>query len=195
MRYDAEHKASTRTRVLKEAAKAIRTQGPHRIAVAGVMKKAGLTHGGFYAHFRSREAMVGAAIERMFEEANARWASATAGRSAADGLCAFIDFYLSPAHRDAHAVGCPVAALLGDLPRLAPSWRRAFAAGVRRWTDAVAQRLIELGRENAEALASSAVAELAGALALARGESDATRSDARLAASRHLIKQRLGLED
>jgi TetR/AcrR family transcriptional repressor of nem operon len=61
MRYDGDHKQKTRERVLKEAAKAIRAEGPHRIAVAGVMAKAGLTHGGFYAHFKSKDDLVEAA--------------------------------------------------------------------------------------------------------------------------------------
>jgi len=68
MRYDAEHKQKTRERVLDEAAKAIRAEGPHRVGVAGIMAKAGLTHGGFYAHFASKDELVLAAIGRMFEQ-------------------------------------------------------------------------------------------------------------------------------
>ena len=67
MRYDAEHKRKTRLRVLDEAAMAIREEGPHRLGVAGVMARAGLTHGGFYAHFPSKEAFVSEAIAHMFE--------------------------------------------------------------------------------------------------------------------------------
>jgi TetR/AcrR family transcriptional repressor of nem operon len=158
------------------------------------MKKAGLTHGGFYAHFDSKDAMVSAAIERMFDEAYARWMATTECRAPAAGLRAYIDMYLAPAHRDARSAGCPVAALLADLPRLTPACRRTFAAGLRRLTDAFAQHLSKLGRSRAASLAGSAISEMVGALALARGEPDRARSDAHLAASRRLLKQRLGLE-
>ena len=72
MRYDAEHKSKTRQRVLKEAAKAIRAEGPHQISVASVMAEAGLTHGGFYAHFASKDDLVAAAIDQMFAEGVSR---------------------------------------------------------------------------------------------------------------------------
>ena len=66
MRYDAEHKQRTRERVLKEAAKAIRRDGPHKVSVAAVMAKAGLTHGGFYAHFGSRDELIAEGVAQMF---------------------------------------------------------------------------------------------------------------------------------
>ena len=131
MRYAADHKEQTRKRVLTEAAKEIRTKGPDRIGVAGVMKRAGLTHGGFYAHFRSKDALVAAAIETMFEGVRRRWAVETDGKDAAVGLASYIDFYLSPAHRDAVATGCPVAALATELHRLPAASRAAFATGTR----------------------------------------------------------------
>src|SRR5947209_6791399 len=66
MRYQPDHKEKTRRRVLEEATKAIRRQGPHRLGIARVMKQAGLTHGGFYAHFSSKDALVSAAIAGLF---------------------------------------------------------------------------------------------------------------------------------
>jgi TetR/AcrR family transcriptional repressor of nem operon len=194
MRYDEEHKRKTRARILKTAARAIRAQGPHRVGVAAMMRKAGLTHGGFYAHFDSKEAMVSAAIDRMFDESHARWIAETELRAPADGLRAYIDVYLSPAHRDARSVGCPVAALLADLPRLTPACRRTFASGLRQLTNSFAKHLAKLGHADAESLASSAISEMVGALALARGEPDRARSAAHLAATRRLLKRRLGLE-
>ncbi|MGI4879673.1 MAG: TetR/AcrR family transcriptional regulator, partial [Janthinobacterium lividum] len=68
MRYDGEHKAQTRERVLKEAAAAIRSEGVDRIGIAQVMARAGLTHGGFYAHFTSKDDLVTQAIDYMFED-------------------------------------------------------------------------------------------------------------------------------
>src|SRR5262245_32338766 len=116
MRYDAEHKQKTRERVLKVAARAIRAQGPHKVGVAAVMAKAGLTHGGFYAHFDSKDALVAAAIGQMFEEGSLRFVSETEGRTPRAALAAYIDFYLSDAHRDARRSGCPLPFLSADLP-------------------------------------------------------------------------------
>jgi len=193
MRYTTDHKQKTRARVLAEASKEIRAKGPHGVGVAGIMKRAGLTHGGFYAHFRSKDALVAAAIGTMFDNARTRWNTETENRDARVGLAAYIDFYLSPAHRDATATGCPIAALATDLPRLTTACRAAFAAGARRLTDAIAGKLAALGHRDDEALARSVVAELVGALSLARVEPDRTRSDAMLAASRRLLRTRLGL--
>jgi len=89
MRYQPDHKEKTRRRVLEEATKAIRRQGPHRLGVARVMKQAGLTHGGFYAHFSSKDALVSAAIAAMFEGTLDRWTRATHDRPPEAGLAAF----------------------------------------------------------------------------------------------------------
>jgi TetR/AcrR family transcriptional repressor of nem operon len=194
MRYDAEHKEKTRARVLKEAAKAIRAEGPHRIAVAGVMAKAGLTHGGFYAHFRSKDDLVAAAVEQMFIDAKTRFAKETGDRPPAEGLSAYIDFYLSPRHRDARATGCPVTALAADLPRLEGDVREQYGQGVARLAGRIAGHLAELGREDAETLARSVLAELVGALSLSRAVADPEQSDRILETSRAALKQRLGLE-
>jgi TetR/AcrR family transcriptional repressor of nem operon len=194
MRYDTEHKQKTRTRVLQAAAKAIRADGPHRVAVAGVMADAGLTHGGFYAHFASKDELVAAAIEHMFDETRARVQHEMEGRGPAEGLAAYIDFYLSRKHRDARGSGCPMAALASDLPRLDEAVREQFAVGARRLTATLSEKLAALGHVNVDAEARSMVAELIGALSLARIEPDSKRSDAILSASRHQLKQRLGLE-
>jgi TetR/AcrR family transcriptional repressor of nem operon len=194
MRYDSEHKNKTRVAVLQAAAKAIRIEGPHRIAVAGVMAEAGLTHGGFYAHFRSKDELIAAAIGQMFDEASMRVVHETEGRSAAEGLAAYIDFYLSPKHRDARGAGCPMAALASDLPRLSDAAREQFAAGVRRLIKTIAKTLEHLDGVSSEAQARRVVAELVGALSMARIEPDAKRSDAMLAASRNGLKQSLALE-
>ena len=193
MRYDAEHKQKTRERVLKEAAKAIRSQGPHRIGVARVMGRAGLTHGGFYAHFASKEALVAATIDQLFRESH-RLARETQDRSPAEGLNAYIDFYLSPEHRDGRTSGCPLPFLSADVPRLPRVSRERFAAGVAKRVEELAGHLERLGRKDPQADASSMLAELLGALSLARAEPNAKRSDAIMARSRAALKRRLGLE-
>ncbi len=193
MRYDPEHKQKTREKVLKAAAKAIRAHGPHRIAVAGVMSQAGLTHGGFYAHFDSKDALVAAAIDQMFEQARERFVSEVKDLPPAAALCAYVDFYLSERHRDARTSGCPMPVLAGDLPRLDRAARARFAQGVAALTENIAKRAKELDRPEPEALARSVVAELVGALSLARAEPDEARSNAMLADSREQVKARLGV--
>jgi TetR/AcrR family transcriptional repressor of nem operon len=195
MRYDAEHKQQTRARVLKEAAKAIRAEGPHRIAVAGIMAKAGLTHGGFYAHFKSKDDLVAAAIDEMFKDASARFFNATTGFAPEDGMVRYINFYLSRDHRDARGTGCPVAALSADLPRMAQLARERYGQGVVGLTAKLEGQLVSLGCKDAAATAASVVAELVGALSLARAVGDPDQSDTILQISRRSVKQRLGLSD
>jgi TetR/AcrR family transcriptional repressor of nem operon len=194
MRYDAEHKEKTRQRVLKEAAKAIRAEGPHRVGVAGVMAKAGLTHGGFYAHFASKDELIAEAIGKMFEDAGRRFAHESQGRGPAAALAAYIDFYLSAAHRDSPAVGCPLPSLSADLPRMTELARERFGRGVAGLIGKVADKLLAMDRLDADALASSTVAELVGALSLSRAVADPAQSDAILDNSRAALKARLGLE-
>ncbi|WP_350015855.1 TetR/AcrR family transcriptional regulator [Rhodanobacter sp. IGA1.0] len=194
MRYDTEHKQKTRELVLQAAARAIRSDGPDRVGVAGVMAEAGLTHGGFYAHFKSKDELVAAAIGQMFAQASARLEHETAERDPAEGLAAYVDFYLSKKHRDARGFGCPMAALASDVPRLSGPAREQFALGVQQSTARLADKLSALGHAEPEAAARSMIAELIGALSLARIEPDAKRSDAILAASRAQLKQRFGMK-
>lgn len=194
MRYDAEHKQKTRLRVLDEAAKAIREEGPHRLGVAGVMARAGLTHGGFYAHFPSKEAFVAEAIAHMFEGGPATMLKKVQGLPPREALDGFIDFYLSTQHRDSRSGGCPLPYLAGDAPRLADASRERYAQGADKLTQVIADRLRELGLPYAEDEAGSMLSELVGAVTLARAEADPDRSDAILARSRAHLKRRLGLE-
>ncbi len=194
MRYDTEHKARTRLQVLDEAAKAIREEGPHRLGVAGVMARAGLTHGGFYAHFPSKEAFLAEAIAHMFEGGPIVTLQKVRDLPARQALTAFIDFYLSQRHRDSRNGGCPLPYLAGDVPRLTNASRERYAQGTANLTRVIADRLTELERPHAEDEASSMLSELVGAVTLARAEADPARSDAILERSRTHLKRRLGLE-
>src|SRR5262249_48777036 len=169
MRYDAEHKERTRHKMVSAAARSILADGPHRIGVAEVMGKVGLTHGGFYAHFASKDDLVIAAIELMFEEALKNLQRLTRGKQPAEALMAYVDWYLSSRHRDAREAGCPMAALAGDLPRLGPAARRRFSRGADRLISGLAMLLSARGEPDADALARSAFAQMGGALAPARG--------------------------
>ncbi len=193
MRYDSEHKERTRQRVLSEAATAIRAVGPSGIGVAGVMAKAGLTHGAFYAHFESKDDLVAQAIAQMFAESSQRMRARSDDPDPAIALVKFIDNYLSTRHRDHPELGCPLPSLAGELARLPEAARRNFAAGLGRLTGSMAKRIRELGRPGSEGLAASLIAEMVGALALSRAVPEASESDRILETSRSSVKARLGL--
>lgn len=193
MRYTAEHKQQTRARVLKEAAAAIRLNGPDRVAVAAIMAQAGLTHGGFYAHFASKDDLLVSAIDQMFSEALASLDSLLAGKPPADGLLAYIDFYLSALHRDHRDASCPLPAMAADLPRLGAPAREAFERGAAALTSRVAGVLAETGAEAPGTLAVSVLSEMVGAVVLARSIADAGPSATILGASRDALKRRLQL--
>src|SRR2546422_3557041 len=128
MRYDHNHKERTRARVLGEAAGAIRSKGAERVGVAEVMAGVGLTHGGFYAHFTSKDDLVTEAVTYMFDAAYARFLQHTEGREPPEALANYIDAYLATAHRPDRTHGCSIAAPSGDLPKL-PRLARARLPG------------------------------------------------------------------
>ncbi|MBD5606318.1 MAG: TetR/AcrR family transcriptional regulator [Candidatus Eremiobacteraeota bacterium] len=192
MRRDTERKQHTRRRVLKVAARAIRAEGPHRIAVARVMRGAGLTHGGFYAHFTSKADLVAQAIDVMFDEAIANMSAEAAGRPPRAALLAIVDRYLSIAQRDATETGCPIPKLASDVPRLPSAARRAFARGVERFEALIAAPLRALNLADADGVASIVLAEMVGALTLARA-SGGIRSKRLLATARAHIVTRFEL--
>lgn len=194
MRYDAEHKQKTRERVLIEAAKAIRAEGPHQVGVAQVMAKAGLTHGGFYAHFASKEELIAEAIGQMFVESGERMAAEYADKPPAEALLGYVNFYLSRSHRDSRSAGCPLPFLAADVPRLAEPARERFARGVADLEAKLAGQLAALGAPNAEEEGAALLAQLVGAVSLARAEPDPERSDRILARCRASVKRRFGLE-
>lgn len=192
MRYSREHKAETRERVLREAAKEIRAKGPDNVGVAGVMARAGLTHGGFYAHFASKDVLVKEAIGTMFADARARSERIDAAGDPRAVLRAYVDFYLSPAHRDSRDRGCPLPTLSGDFARSKPDTRERFGAGVTGIAERLAVPLAALGYPAAEAHAL--LAQLVGGVALARAVGDPALSDAMLVDTHASIARRYGLE-
>jgi TetR/AcrR family transcriptional repressor of nem operon len=196
MRYTSEHKQETRQRVLTEAAREIRAKGPAGIAVAGIMARAGLTHGGFYAHFASKEDLVGEAILQMFRESSSRFdADKAANGDPRDALRGFVDYYLSAQHRDVRERGCALAALSGDLARLEEGPRIRFGKGVAVLTGRLALALGRHGVAAPDTAASSMLAELVGALTLSRAVGDPTQSDAILARVKTALIERFALED
>lgn len=181
---------ATRELILAAAARAIRERGPGGVSVVEVMREAGLTHGGFYAHFASKEALVAEAIRRMFAGGREKFLARIGSRQGPEALKHWIDSYVSRDHRDNPGGGCALAALVSDMPRLDESARAAYDEGVRGIAGRLSQHLPD-GIEQRETAVCSLLAEMAGAVALARAVSDPTLSDRLLKTSRAALKARI----
>lgn len=196
MRYADTRKNETHARLVKIAGRALREKGPDGIAVAEVMREAGLTHGGFYAHFKSKDALVVEALEGVFASSRRKFLRAVDGLPPRHALASYIDFYVSTRHRDDRAGGCPVTALNSDLPRQSNSVRKTFDEGLRGLVAGIEQLIKDAGiKGDAEALAASITSAMAGAVAISRAVSDRYLSDQMLATARESIKARLGVTD
>ena len=193
MRYGPEQSEKTKERVVKVAAAQMRKHGPDKVGVADVMSRAGLTHGGFYAHFASKDDLIAAAVERMFEEARARFREWTNDKTQPDALRAYINAYVSAVHRDSPQTGCAIAALSSDIHRQGKKARAAYDAGVARLVNSIAGLLPQGDEGRKRALAVSMLAEMTGAVAAARAVSDKMLSDEILASARRSLRARAGL--
>jgi TetR/AcrR family transcriptional repressor of nem operon len=192
MRYSDTHKEETRRAIVRAAAAAVRAKGPDGVGVAEIMADAGLTHGGFYAHFPNKEALVAAAVDESFGQSARRFAKMTQGMSDAEALSAFVDSYVSVEHRDNPGRGCPLATLSSDLPRQGEIVREAYERGVRGLIGRIAGWLPSDLPER-EGLAASIAAEMAGVVALSRAIADDEDAARLLADARARIKSRMGI--
>jgi len=187
-RTSSNRKEATHERIVEAAARAIRRSGYSGTGVADIMKAAGLTHGGFYAHFASREAMLAEAADRAGAEAVATSASIAAAAPPQNALPSLVRAYLSKEHLESIERGCPVAALGSEMPRQAPEVRRAATRRIKEMIDLVARQSPEWGQPGAHERALVTVATMVGALLLARAVDDARLSDSlREAALNHLV--------
>jgi len=180
-------KEATHERIVETAARAIRRSGYRGAGVADIMKEAGLTHGGFYAHFDSREGMLAEAADRAGADTVAFLAGVAAAAPPKQELDAMLRAYLSKEHVESVETGCAVAALGSEMPRQAPKVRRAATHRIKEMIDLVARQLPDWGRPGAHERALVTVATALGALILARAVDDPKLSDAvRRAALNHL---------
>lgn len=178
-------KQITHERIVDTAAAVLRASGFAGVGVADIMKRVGLTHGGFYAHFASRDALLCEAVERAGADSRMRVAKSVALRKArgASPLRAFIENYLSDAHLATPEQGCPVAALAAEMPRQSPEVAQAAAQRVRKLIAIVRESLPPSAAEQAAVVA----AQLVGALQLARAFGDNAEGRAVLAATRRAL--------
>ena len=176
-------KEATHERIVGAAARATRRTGYAGTGVADIMKAVGLTHGGFYAHFASRDAMLAEAADQAGAECVAVLEHAAASAPQRRALQAIIQSYFSKAHLQGVETGCPVAALGSEMPRQAAKVRRAATRGIKDVIDLVVRHSPDQGKPGAYEHALVTVATMVGALVLARAVDDPKLSDALRAAS------------
>ena len=183
----AEAKDATHERIVGVAARAIRRSGYDGTGVADIMKEAGLTHGAFYSHFASREAMLAEAAGRACAESTAAAADVIASAPPGAARETMLRAYLSKAHADQIELGCPLAALGSETSRQTPEVRRIATRHIKEMIDLVARQSPDWGQPGAHQRALVTVATMVGALLLSRAVDEPALSDAlREAALEHL---------
>ena len=184
MRYSKEHKQETHARIVKKASVRLREKGAHGIGVADLMKEAGLTHGGFYAHFDSREALVIEAFGYAMDRASEHWRNMTAEIPPEKRLSTIVDSYVSATHRDDPGRGCAVPTLGAEIARESAKTRKAFSAKLDQMIDLVADQIPDVPRKTARRLAMGTMATMMGALVMSRVAGSGELSDEILASGR-----------
>lgn len=176
-RYGSDHKRETRQRMLDTASRRFKTDGFDGSGIATLVADAGLTNGAFYGHFGSKDELIAEVMAEQLARQAERVEALPAGL---ESLTAFIADYLSPAHRDDRAGGCPSAALLDEVGRGDRATREAYTVGAARLVDAVARHVAADGTvppDDARSRAIGVLTLLVGALQSARAVTDPALSD------------------
>jgi AcrR family transcriptional regulator len=181
-------KEETRERILRVAARAVRKYGYEGVGVVDVMNEAGLTHGGFYAHFESRDALLAAAADQAGAESIEHLTRAIAAAKPGQELTALVDTYLSDRHVAAPEDGCAIAAAGTEVPRQQTEVRRAANRRIKDLIGLIERQFPEWGRSAAHDKAMGVAATLVGALVLARAVDDAQLSSRIRKAARELVR-------
>jgi TetR/AcrR family transcriptional regulator, transcriptional repressor for nem operon len=184
MRYSKEHKQETHARIVRKASVRLREKGAHGIGVADLMKEAGLTHGGFYAHFDSREALVIEAFNYAMDRSMEHWRKTAAQIAPDKRFSTIVDSYLTALHRDDPGRGCAVPTLGAEIARESLKTRRAFAAKLEEMIDMIADQIPDVPRKTARKQAAATLATMMGTLVLSRIAGNSEFSDEILGAGR-----------
>lgn len=187
MRYARGHREETRRKVVDAASRRFRRDGIAAAGVATLMADAGLTHGGFYAHFPSKEGLVEAAIQSALTVSRGHLVAAVekARASGGDPLAAAVESYLSPLHRDRPEAGCAVASLAAELGRHAPATRAMLTREIALTVAVIRGALpAAMAAPQAEAAATAIFSLMVGALQIARAVSDPAVSEQIITAGR-----------
>ena len=181
-------KAASHDRILDIAAARIRRDGIDRLAVAELMKEAGLTHGGFYRHFESREQLVAEAAQRALTQGS-EWTIASGKLGGPRGYTALVDGYLSTWHRDHPESGCGVAGVAADAARAGGPARGSYTRQVKECLAVIADLTGNPDRQIGEREAGLTLSVLVGAISMARAVDDPDLSEQILTHAAAALKQ------
>jgi TetR/AcrR family transcriptional repressor of nem operon len=187
----AKGQAEQNRRLIVEAAsRMFRLHGMENVAVADIMKEAGFTHGGFYNHFKSKDALAVEAIASAFDVAASALSERLASeRDPQESISSFVTRYLSATHRDTKSGGCPASTLSVDAARNGKTVQTAFVKGIETYLDIIAA---QIGGDEPEARqqAIALFSGLVGAMMLSRAvkKSDPALSDELLSSARNILK-------
>lgn len=177
-RYGPEHKEATRARMLESAARRFKSDGLDGAGIATLVADVGLTNGAFYGHFASKDDLIASVVAQQLAEQTATVAALPPGPASVE---MFVGAYLSPAHRDDVAGGCPSAALLDEIGRRDDAIRDAYTEGARGLIAAIAQHLDTGDEQDAQDRAIALFTLVVGSLQTARAVTDRELSDRILA--------------
>jgi len=168
MRYEPQHKSQTRERIVRNAARKLRAEGLSGPGVASVMKASGLTVGGFYKHFRSKDELLADAMAQGFADSSEKISSSLQNVPREDRWKELVRLYLSPEHCDHPDSGCPVAALAPEMARAKLGVRKRISGLIKdraeRWVEFMPGRTATERRQNFSVIFSA----MAGAVSVAR---------------------------
>jgi TetR/AcrR family transcriptional repressor of nem operon len=165
----------------------LREKGAHGIGVADLMKEAGLTHGGFYAHFDSREALVIEAFSHAMDRSMAHWRKVASEIPPEKRLETVVDSYLTPLHRDDPGRGCALPTLGAEVARESPKTRKAFATKLDQMIDMLAEQIHGVPPKVARKQAVAKLATMMGTMVMSRIAGSGEFSDEVLEAGRETV--------
>ena len=187
MRYSVEHKTQNHEKILSVAARSFRLHGGDSSGIGTVMKKVGMTKGGFYRHFKSKDDLFVEAVARAFEEMGRGMVEAAEAAPEGQALRAMIERYLSPQHANSPGTGCVLSVLAPELARKPLSVRKRIEASL----DAYRERLLPFvpGKTREERLAQCRLlfSSMAGVLMMARIVTDPEKREQRLMEARNFF--------
>jgi TetR/AcrR family transcriptional regulator, transcriptional repressor for nem operon len=187
MRRTREDTAATHAHIIDTAARLFRERGINGIGVADLMGEAGLTHGGFYKHFESKDALAGEACAAALAQGRAELARRADAAPDEDGLKALLTLYLSPAHRDQPGLGCTIAAIGAEAIRYEGPAREALAEGVGELLQLIHRQMARSQVDETRLPAHVVLATMVGALLLSRTVQEPTLAKAILRDTRAMI--------
>ncbi|KFE63177.1 TetR/AcrR family transcriptional regulator [Hyalangium minutum] len=190
MGHSKAEKDETHERIVRVAAARFREEGVDGLGVSDLMKEAGLTHGGFYRHFDSREELVAEAIERALQDGGRAVTAVENLKHSA--LAALVDGYLSEAHRDGLATSCAVTTLAGDVARSNERARSAYTRQVSTYLELLTKLIASDTQRARRTKAIAALSTLVGAVSLARAVNDEKLSREILRSAADELKAHLG---